>query len=81
MLRKLIAQTICRESTPANIGKEIRFNYNQMNYFSFFVEIFYIFCLPFQGSVIVKEVPCFQESLDSDDVFVFDAGLELYQVC
>ena len=33
-----------------------------------------------QGTVLVKEVPCFQESLDSDDVFIFDAGLDLYQV-
>ena len=30
--------------------------------------------------MVVKEVPCFQECLDSDDVFIFDAGLELYQV-
>lgn len=33
-----------------------------------------------QGKILVKEVACFQESLDSDDVFIFDAGLELYQV-
>ncbi|XP_028397357.1 gelsolin-like protein 2 [Dendronephthya gigantea] len=32
-----------------------------------------------KGSVVVKEVACFQESLDSDDVFIFDAGLELFQ--
>ena len=30
--------------------------------------------------MVVKEVPCFKECLDSDDVFIFDAGLELYQV-
>lgn len=40
----------------------------------------YIFFMSFKGSVVVKEVPCFKESLFSDDVFIFDAGLELYQV-
>ncbi|XP_046845115.1 gelsolin-like protein 1 [Xenia sp. Carnegie-2017] len=33
----------------------------------------------YKGSVIVKEVPCFKESLDSSDVFVFDGGYEIYQ--
>ncbi|WP_395241561.1 gelsolin family protein, partial [Salmonella sp. s51933] len=32
-----------------------------------------------RGSVTVKEVACFKETLDSDDVFIFDAGLQIFQ--